>query len=254
MKEKILICMAFAIMLLNSQIVNAQEKIKISAAGVEFTLVRVDSGSFVMGALKNDADAFDWVKPAHKVTITRPYYIGQTEVTQELYSAVMGVNPSAFNLGGNFPVERVSYFDAMRFCSRLSELTGHTFTLPTEAQWEYAAKGGQNTNTITKKNVGDVAWYDANSNDQTHAVASKQANELGLYDMLGNVWEWCLDWFGNYSTEPLVDPHGPAKGESRVFRGGSWIYEDRTSSVTERGFTKPEQALNDLGFRVVMLK
>ena len=165
-----------------------------TVSGIEFTMVKVEPGTFMMGAINGDLEVANNEKPVHQVTLTRPFYMAQTEVTQELWMAVMDTNPSYFNEGGNLPVEQVSYNDAMEFCSRLSELTGHTFTLPTEAQWEYAARGGQNapaTPTIYAGNsdLDAVGWYTDNCENATHEVGSKAPNELGLYDMSGSVRE-----------------------------------------------------------------
>ena len=226
---------------------------------VSFTLVRIEPGSFPMGALTHDTAAFrDEETPVHQVTLSRPYYMGQTEVTQDLYVAVMGVNPSHFANDGNRPVERVSYDDALAFCHRLSELTHLTFTLPTEAQWEYAARGGHKASASPSLFAGDdsiaaVGWYADNSDSTTHTVAQKKANELGLYDMTGNVFEWCLDWYAPYNANPVADPVGPASGSERVSRGGSWKHTPTFCRASVRACSTPDTRYNLLGIRVAML-
>ena len=230
-----------------------------TVSGVEFTMVKVEPGTFMMGAIEGDVEVTNNEKPVHQVTLTKPFYMAQTEVTQALWQAVMDTNPSYFNEGGNLPVEQVSYNDAIEFCSRLSELTGHTFTLPTEAQWEYAARGGQNapaTPTIYagSSELAAVAWYTDNCENATHEVGSKAPNELGLYDMSGSVREWCLDWYGNsYSANAQTDPQGPSTGTNRVSRGGGWASWARECRISARMDFYPGNRYGDTGFRLVML-
>ncbi|MBO4307325.1 MAG: formylglycine-generating enzyme family protein [Bacteroidales bacterium] len=230
----------------------------ITAAGVQFTMVKVTPGTFTMGPIAGDNQAYNWEQPAHQVTLTQSYYIGQTEVTQELYQAVMGVNPSFFNNGTNLPVEQVTYYQAREFCTRLSNMTGHTFRLPTEAQWEYAARGGQNapsTPTLYSgsDNPNTVGWHLDNSGNKTHTVGTKEANALGLYDMTGNVYEWCLDFYGAYPSDAQTDPLGPDDGQMRVLRGGAWSYRVRNCRVSDRSCDAPSILQNYIGFRVVMI-
>ena len=187
-------------------------------------MVKVEAGTFTMGATSEQGnDALGDEKPAHKVKLTKDYYIGQTEVTQALWQAVMGSNPSKFK-GDNLPVETVSWDDCQKFISKLSSLTGSKFRMPTEAEWEYAARGGNKSRGYKysgSNSIDDVAWYDKTTNDKgTMPVATKAANELGLYDMSGNVLEWCNDWYGVYSSSAQTDPTGPTSGSDRVIRGG----------------------------------
>ncbi|MCQ2256581.1 MAG: formylglycine-generating enzyme family protein [Bacteroidaceae bacterium] len=192
--------------------------------GVTFDMIRVDGGKFTMGATSeqgNDAQSDE--KPAHNVTLNS-YYIGKTEVTQELWQAVMGSNPSHFK-GSKKPVENVSWDDCQKFISKLNSLTGKRFRLPTEAEWEFAARGGTKSRGYKysgSDNIFSVAWYTDNSGGTTHEVAQKVSNELGIYDMSGNVYEWCQDWYGSYSSSSQTNPTGPASGSYRVYRGGSW--------------------------------
>ena len=179
--------------------------------GISIDMVRVEAGTFTMGATAEMKDPWDDEKPVHQVTLTNDYYMGKYEVTQALWQAVMGKKTFKFK-GDNLPVEQVSWNDCQEFISKLNRITGKTFRLPTEAEWEYAARGGKKSRGYQysgSNNLSDVAWYgDYNSSHKTHAVGTKQANELGIYDMTGNVSEWCQDWYGKYSSSSQVNPTG----------------------------------------------
>ena len=205
--------------------------------GVSFEMIAVEGGTFTMGATDEQAsDAYSDEKPTHQVTLSS-YYIGKTEVTQELWQAVMGSTPSNFS-GTNLPVEKVSWDDCQTFITKLNSLTGKNFRLPTEAEWEYAARGGnmsQGYKYSGSNEIGDVAWYDNNSGNKTHSVATKAPNELGIYDMSGNLWEWCSDWYGSYSSSAQTNPTGPDSGSNRIIRGGSWGHDLLDCRVAIRG-------------------
>ena len=222
---------------------------------VEFTMIKVEGGTFTMGATSElGSDSFGDEKPTYSVTLSS-YYIGQTEVTQALWQAVMGSNPSDYFKGSRRPVENVSWDDCQQFINRLNSLTGEQFKLPTEAQWEYAARGGRKSRGYKyagSSDIGDVAWYTDNSGSQLHDVATKQANELGLYDMSGNVWEWCSDWYGDYSSGSVSDPVGPSSGSGRVGRGGSWYYEAWGCCVSSRLFISPDARSFFYGLRLAL--
>ena len=220
--------------------------------GVKFTMVPVDGGTFTMGATSEQgSDAEDDEKPAHQVTLS-DYYIGQTEVTQALWEAVMGSNPSGHK-GDNLPVELVSWDDCQEFIQKLNQLTGKQFRLPTEAEWEYAAQGGRKSRGYKYaggNDIGSVAWYDVNSGTGTHPVVAKQANELGIYDMSGNVWEWCSDWYDGYQSSSQSDPQGPSSGSFRVYRGGSCYDIAGYCRVSDRCIRIPVDRFNGLGLRL----
>lgn len=233
------------------------------ANGVSFKMCYVKGGTFLMGATSEQgSDASNDEKPAHRVTIS-DYYIGQTEVTQALWQAVMGSNPSNWK-GDNFPVEFVSWDDCQQFISKLNSLTGRTFRLPTEAQWEFAARGGNNSRGYKysgSNSIDNVAVYEVNSYSKgssspdygTHAVATKQANELGIYDMSGNVWEWCQDWKAGYSSYAQTNPTGPSSGSYRVFRGGCWNNNASNCRVSHRNDSTPDYWYGFFGLRLVLL-
>jgi formylglycine-generating enzyme required for sulfatase activity len=188
--------------------------------GVKLDIVLIPAGSFTMG----DNDYF---MPAHRVTITKPFYLGNHEVTQEQWEAVMGSNPSHFK-GPKNPVENVSWDDCQQFLVKLNAKSGgkgSKFVLPTEAQWEYACRAGSTGKYCfgDDEALGEYAWYAANAELKTHPVGEKKPNTFGLHDMHGNVWEWCQDWYGEYGAEAVRDPIGPTKGSGRVYRGGGWI-------------------------------
>jgi formylglycine-generating enzyme required for sulfatase activity len=207
-------------------------------------MVDVDGGSFQMGA--DDSDAFDDEKPVHREYVST-FRIGKTEVTQALWKAVMGSNPSRFE-GDNLPVERVSWNDCKTFISKLNSITGENFRLPTEAEWEYAARGGNKSHGYKysgSNSIGQVAWYTDNSGSTTHPVATKSPNELGIYDMTGNVWEWTSDlWCSNYNSSRT--------GSGRVFRGGGWGSNARICRVSFRCNDEPSDASSGLGFRLAL--
>ena len=196
--------------------------------GVSFDMVRVEGGTFRMGATaEQDDEAWDDEKPVHSVTLSS-YYIGKTEVTQALWQAVMGSNPSNFK-GSDLPVEWVSWNNCQEFIQKLNSLTGRNFRLPTEAEWEFACRGGNKSNGYKysgSNDIDNVAWYDRNSGGKTHPVATKTPNELGIYDMSGNVWEWCNDWLADYTANSQTNPTGPQSGSYRVYRGGGWSFHD----------------------------
>ena len=227
--------------------------------GVSFEMVAVKGGTFTMGASSGDSDAFDWEKPAHSVTLG-DYYIGKFEVTQELWEAVMGSKPSynggwtnEYGVGKNYPAYRVSWDDCQTFIRKLNSLTGANFRLPTEAEWEYAARGGNKSRGYKysgSNNINDVAWYTDNSGSKTHAVGTKSPNELGIYDMSGNVWEWCQDWYGSYGSGSQTNPQGPSSASRRVIRGGSWGNLARDCRVSYR--YAPVNRFINLGLRLAL--
>lgn len=227
-----------------------------TVGNVTFTMKPVEGGTFTMGATEEQGKhVYKGEKPAHQVTLTS-FYIGETEVTQELWQAVTNNNPSKYP-GSNLPVEKVSWDDCQEFIRRLNAQTGQKFRLPTEAEWEYAARGGNKSKGYKysgSNNINDVAWYADNSSHKTHAVKTKASNELGIYDMSGNVWEWCNDWEGSYNSNAQTNPAGPTSGSYRVYRGGCW---DRISSawycrVSYRSFNKPSLSFNGLGLRLAL--
>ena len=222
--------------------------------GISIDMVRVEAGTFTMGATSEMKDPWDDEKPAHQVTLTNDYYIGKYEVTQALWQAVMGNNPSNFK-GDNLPVENVSWKDCQKFLSKLNNTTGKSFRLPTEAEWEYAARGGKKSRGYQyngSNNLSDVAWYDDNSGKKTHAVGTKQPNELGIYDMSGNVWEWCQDRYGKYSSSSQVNPTGANSGSYRVLRGGSWCSSARVCRSSYRYGSTPGNRDGNLGLRLIL--
>ena len=211
-------------------------------------MVYVSGGTFIMGG----DDSSDQM-PTHNVTLSS-YYICKYEVTQALWRAVMGSNPSNFK-GNNLPVENVSWYDCQTFIKRLNSYTGRNFRLPTEAEWEFAARGGNYSRHYKysgSNHIDDVAWYIDNSNKRPHPVGTKQANELGLYDMSGNVGEWCSDWDGSYSSYSQTNPTGPNSGSSRVNRGGFWRYNARYCRTPERSSNAPDYCVNFIGLRLVL--
>ena len=223
--------------------------------GISIDMVKVEAGTFMMGATSEMKDPYDNEKPVHQVTLTNDYYMGMYEVPQTLWEAVMGSNPSAYK-GDNLPVEMVSWNDCQEFISKLNSLTGRKFRLPTEAEWEYAAHGGKKSRGYQysgNSNISDVAWYDGNSGSKPHPVGTKQANELGIYDMSGNVYEWCSDWYGSYSSSSQTNPTGADSGLGRVVvRGGSWYDNARGCRLSYRGSITPFYRGNDLGLRLAL--
>ena len=217
-------------------------------------MVRVEGGTFTMGATSEQgSDASDDEKPAHQVTLSS-FSIGKYEVTQEEWQAVMGSNPSNFK-GAKRPVEQVSWTDCQEFIRKLNLLTGKRFRLPTEAEWEYAARGGSRSvgyKYAGSDNLGSVAWFDGNSGNVTHSVGQKSPNELGLYDMSGNVSEWCQDWHGSYSSSSQTNPSGRSSGSNRVFRGGCWNFSAGSCRSSCRDYYSPSLRFNYLGLRLAL--
>ncbi|MBR5084276.1 MAG: formylglycine-generating enzyme family protein, partial [Prevotella sp.] len=245
--------------------------------GVQFNMLLVEGSTFWMGAndgseginnskidsnVRNyDSEAEDDEKPVHSVTLSS-FYMGETEVTQALWMAVMGVEP-AFDggwtdeegRGSNYPAYNVSWNDIQDFILKLNNLTGRHFRLPMEAEWEYAARGGKKSSGFKyagSNNLGRVAWYDVNSVNMAHVVKTKLPNELGLYDMSGNLWEWCGDWYGDYTIVSQVDPRGASDGSVRVLRGGSWDCDAEECRVSYRNYDAPDLREYSNGFRLAL--
>lgn len=207
-----------------------------------------------MGATKDmDSEASSDESPVRTVTLSS-YSIGQTEVTQALWKAVMGNNPSWFK-NDNYPVDNLSWFDCQEFISKLNDITGKMFRLPTEAEWEYACRGGNKSKGYKysgSKAISDVTWYAVNSNDTIHQVATKLPNELGIYDMTGNATEWCQNWYGAYDGDNVINPTGPKTGRKRVKRGGTFGNNPEYCRSTSRNCALPENKLMGNGFRLVL--
>jgi len=238
------------------------DNLKFKVKGQTFEMVYVGPGTFVMGGTPEQGNDV-WLneRPTHKVTMS-PYYIGKYEVTQALYKAVMGSNPSRFQ-GDGLPVENVTWIEAEKFAETLNELLhdelgNRKFALPSEAQWEYAARGGVD-GEVTKfsgsDDISDVAWYSENSDGRTHNVGMLKANELGICDMSGNVNEWCYDWWGVYNTEHRRNPNVTTEGveHRRLVRGGGFDRNERYSRVSVRHNMQPERASESIGFRIVLV-
>ena len=230
------------------QLVKSRTPQRISnSLGQKFVLIQ--PGSFEMGSNSGYSDE----KPVHRVTISKPFYLQSTEVTQGQWRAVMGSNPSNFK-GDDLPVEQVSWNDAQEFIRKLNAKEGSDkYRLPTEAEWEYAARAGSQSKYCFGDDagrLGDYAWYDSNSGNKTHAVGQKKPNGWGLYDMHGNVWEWVQDWKASYSSGSSTDPSGPSSGSVRVFRGGGWNDPARYCRSASRGWGDPGFRSIYLGFRL----
>ena len=244
---------------------------------VSHEMIYIPSGWFVMGALPNDGAARDSEKPCHKVKISRNFWLGKYPVTQALYQSVMGSNPSRFK-GENLPVEKVSWCDAVLFCNKLSEKEGLTsaydfpssfqndsawanqvkfrpksngYRLPTEAEWEYACRGGEEHRYSGSNTLDEVGWHSGNSGRKTHPVGQKKANGFGLYDMSGNIWEWIWDRNGKYEGSSKTDPVGGVTSSSRVDRGGSWNRNAIVARASNRNFNHPSRRSSYIGFRVL---
>ena len=220
--------------------------------GVSIEMVKVEAGTFTMGATKGMYNS-GIEKPAHKVTLTQNYYIGKYEVTQAIWEAVMGDNPSYFK-GENLPVDNVSWEDCQLFVERLNGMTGRKFRFPTEAEWEYAARGGNKSKGYRysgSNTLNDVAWFWNNSDQSTHPVGTKLPNELGIFDMSGNVSEWCQDWFGAYRKESQTNPIGASNGSQRICRNGGVGQSAQFQEVAHRWAATPDAHDNYGGFRLV---
>ena len=239
----------------NNRVQTDSEMVENKVVSVEdliFEMVAVQSGTITIGCTPEQGDdCRDSEKPAHRINVS-DFYIGKYEVTQAQWKAVMGNNPSNF-IGDNLPVERVSWNDVQEFIGKLNDLTGQQYRLPTEAEWEFAARGGLNSNNYkySGSNIAaEVAWIESNSEKTTHEVGTKLPNELGIYDMSGNVLEWCNDWLGQYTDIGKVNPKGAGSGSYRVGRGGSWNSADRMVRVAARSGNIPDSRAINLGFRL----
>lgn len=234
------------------QLANMPEIITVN--GVSFCMIGVQGGTFMMGSTSKHSDVGDDdAKLVHQVTLS-DYYIGETAVTQELWQAVMGYNPSCF-LGKLNPVENVSWDDCQKFIKKLNQLTGKQFRLPTEAEWEYAARGGKKSKGhmyAGSQVLDEVAWYRDNSNQHTHPVKQKLYNELHIYDMSGNVLEWCEDLYGKYYHGAQLNPKGATTGSKHVIRGGSWSSNENFCCISNRSHANPTFYSYSIGLRLVL--
>jgi formylglycine-generating enzyme required for sulfatase activity len=222
--------------------------------GVTMKLVRIRPGRFLMGSPDSEQGRDHIEGPQHEVTISKPFYLGVTEVTQAEYEAVMGAKPST-NKAPTNPVEQVSWNEATEFCRRLSAKAGNTVRLPTEAEWEYACRAGSRTRFCcgdSESALAEYAWFIENSPTQTHAVGQRKPNAWGLYDMHGNLWEWCQDYGDSYAARAVTDPTGPASGSSCVLRGGSWGRRPQECRSATRRWEPPDLRRGNFGFRVVV--
>lgn len=240
---------------INLSTIQASSGEAISAADLGIELLLVRGGTFVMGCSdEQGSNCLEREKPAHEVSLDS-YYISKHEITQVQWNQVMGNNPSHFDNCQDCPVENVSYQEVLEFVNKLNKMSLKEHRLPTEAEWEYAARGGiYSTNTVYagSNDIEEVAYYRDNSNSKTNTVGNKTANELGIFDMSGNVWEWCSDWFAPYSDSPKSNPQGPESGKMRVLRGGGWSDREVDSRVSSRNALAPANRNSGIGFRIAL--
>jgi len=245
---------------------------KIPSSNIEISMNPVKEGGFMMGSSNNQLDRYNDEGPLHNVNITDTYYLGIYEVTQEQWEEIMGSQPSE-NIGDNLPVERVSWFEAIEFCNKLSDRFGlekvyiisndqvtydfskKGFRLPTEAEWEYAARGGINKDVSLysgSDNLSEVAWFSGNSGFLTHEVGEKLPNSLGFFDMSGNVYEWCWDWYNSiyYGYSNSNNPKGPVNGKSKILRGGAFASVSKYCRLSFRHYGSPNNKTNNAGLRL----
>ncbi|PKP28327.1 MAG: formylglycine-generating enzyme family protein [Bacteroidetes bacterium HGW-Bacteroidetes-19] len=219
-------------------------------------LIYVDGGTFLMGCnTPKDTQCVEAEFPSHLVTLD-PFFIGKFEITQLLWVKIMDHDPNTYK-GNTLPVTSISWDDCQEFIKRLNHITSLNFALPTEAQWEFAARGGiksKNTPFAGSKEINEVAWYKGNSKLMYQSIGTLAPNELGLHDMSGNVWEWCSDFYGPYSTEQQKNPKGPESGVNRVYRGGSWLDNQSYIRITTRNCGRPDYKMNCLGFRLILIQ
>jgi formylglycine-generating enzyme required for sulfatase activity len=230
--------------------------VPVAAAGpvvnsIGMLLAPVRPGEFVMGSPAEE-EGHDSDETQHKVRITKPFLLGVYLVTQREYMAVVGSNPSYFRGDDDLPVDSVSWDDAVAFCRKLSAMEGKTYRLPTEAEWEYACRAGTTGPYAGDGNIDDIGWSWENSGDITHPVGMLQPNDWGFYDMQGDLWEWCADWYGPYPPGDAVDPTGPASGTTRVLRGGTIEYDPQYCRSAFRNYYPPDTQLYYIGFRVAL--
>lgn len=215
----------------------------------------VEGGTFLMGCNKTSVSQCDEAEsPVHQVTISS-FHITKYEITQLLWLEIMGYNPNS-QKNNKYPVTNVSWDECQDFIKRLNHITSLHFAIPTEAQWEFAARGGiksKNTLFSGSEKIEEVAWYKENSNSFFHIIGTLKPNELGIYDMSGNVWEWCNDYYGPYSAETTKDPPGSISGINRVYRGGSWLDNKSYTRITNRNCGRSDYKMNCLGFRIVFI-
>ena len=253
--RKLVIILALAVVFCGGCAPKSLITIRIPDTDVQIMMKLIPAGTFNMGSPDWEVDREADEGPCHPVTITEPFYIGVYEVTQEQWFAVMGDNPS-FNAASGNPVELVSWNDCQDFITAINAMDIGTFRLPTEAEWEYACRAGNTArfsfgDGLTYAEIGDYAWYLGNSSDATHAVGEKAPNEWGLYDMHGNVYEWCFDWYGAYDSAEQIDPLGPSTSSARALRGGGWASHPQACRSANRGSYTPTSMSVSLGFRLV---
>ncbi|MGL4957148.1 MAG: formylglycine-generating enzyme family protein [Bacteroidales bacterium] len=229
---------------------NTAKNQSITVKGVSFDMIYVEGGTFRMGCSVEQINCEKNEMPSHPVTLDS-FYIGKFEVTQKLWTTVMGKNPST-KKGNNLPVDNISWSDCQSFITKLNTLSGKTFRLPTEAEWEYAARGGkQATETVYagSNSAAEVAWHNDTS---AHEVGTKKANELGIYDMSGNVWEWCNDWMSDYTRAAVTNPKGAEKGTDRILRGGNFVSTSQNCRIPTRNWRPANNKVAVAGLRLVM--
>ena len=237
-----------------------KEKTIENSIGMKF--VPIPAGTFTMGSPAAEKDRYD-DETQHQVTLTKSFYMGRTEVTQGQWKKVMGTEPwkgqDYVQEGDDYPAVYISWDDAVEFCKKLSAMENRVYRLPTEAEWEYACRGGTKTAFSFGDDEADLskyAWFDGNAyyvdEKYAHQVGQKLPNAFGLHDMHGNVWEWCSDWYSEYPSGPLTDPQGPNTGSSRVLRGGSWNDEPGIVRCADRGFNSPGGRNSYDGFRLLL--